>query len=130
MWSFFWVVLAAVAALGLYDVTQRHHSILRNFPVVGHFRSWLESIGPELRQYIVTSNNEEKPFSRDQRRWIYSSSKGANNYFGFGTDQDLERSSNFLIIKQSAFPKHDPVPGDDTYDSHYSAPCVKVLGEH
>ena len=62
-----------------YDLLQKRHAILRNFPVVGHFRFLLESIGPELRQYIVTSNDEERPFSRDQRRWVYASSKKENN---------------------------------------------------
>jgi hypothetical protein len=56
-------------------VTQRQHAILRNFPLVSHFRYWLEAVGPELRQYIVTDNNEERPFSRDQRQWIFASAK-------------------------------------------------------
>ncbi|MSX34896.1 MAG: FMN-binding glutamate synthase family protein, partial [Actinobacteria bacterium] len=51
--------------IAIYDLTQRKHAILRNFPIVGHFRYMLEAVGPELRQYIVTDNNEEKPFSRD-----------------------------------------------------------------
>ena len=89
----------------LYDVTQKKHAILRNFPIVGHFRYWLETIGPELRQYIVTGNDEERPFSRDQRRWVYASSKRENNYFGFGTDNDAERPG-YLLIRQSAFPLH------------------------
>ena len=59
------LVLAGVVAIVAYDLTQRKHAILRNFPVVGHFRYLLESVGPELRQYIVTDNNEERPFSRD-----------------------------------------------------------------
>ena len=60
--------LGLLAAVVAYDLAQRQHAILRNFPIVGHFRYWLEAVGPELRQYIVTSNNEERPFSRDQRR--------------------------------------------------------------
>ena len=56
---------------------------------MGHARFWLEAIGPELRQYIVAGNDEERPFSRDQRRWVYASAKLQNNYFGFGTDNDL-----------------------------------------
>ena len=88
----------------IYDIVQKKHAILRNFPIIGHFRYLLETIGPELRQYIVTSNNEERPFSRDQRTWIYASSKKQNNYFGFGTDDDLEGDPNHLIIKQAAFP--------------------------
>ncbi|MHC4838577.1 MAG: FMN-binding glutamate synthase family protein, partial [Planctomycetota bacterium] len=79
------ILLLLVLAVVAYDLSQRRHAILRNFPVIGHFRYWLEAIGPELRQYIVTSNDEERPFSRDQRAWIYTSAKARNNYFGFGT---------------------------------------------
>jgi hypothetical protein len=76
---------------------------LRNFPVIGHGRYLLEAVGPELRQYIVTGNDEERPFSRDQRRWVYASSKLENNYFGFGTDNDVEHTAGYVIIKHSAF---------------------------
>ena len=100
-----------LAAVVLHDVTQRGHAVIRNFPIIGHFRYWLEAIGPELRQYIVTSNDEERPFSRDQRRWIYASSKRANNYIGFGTDNDLETSTNYIIVKHAAFPLADPASG-------------------
>lgn len=55
-------------AIVVYDLLQNKHTILHNFPIVGHFRYLLETVGPELRQYIVTDNNEEKPFLRDQRR--------------------------------------------------------------
>jgi glutamate synthase (ferredoxin) len=126
-----WIVLVIVGVLllwVLYDVSQRSHAIIRNFPIVGHFRYWLEAIGPELRQYIVTNNDEERPFSRDQRRWIYTSSKRANNYFGFGTDNDLELTPNYVIVKHAAFPLHEPVPGDAHYDPDYAIPCAKVLG--
>ena len=75
---------------------QKKHAILRNFPIIGHFRYILEAVGPELRQYIVTNNNEERPFSRDERRWVYTSSKRKNNYFGFGTDNEVESSPNYL----------------------------------
>jgi glutamate synthase domain-containing protein 2 len=63
-------IAALLVAVAIYDLTQRRHAILRTFPVIGHVRYWLEALGPELRQYIVTDNNEERPFSRDQRRWI------------------------------------------------------------
>src|SRR5262250_2470001 len=106
-------ILAALAVVVVtYDLTQRRHAVLRNFPIIGHFRYLFEAVGPELRQYIVTSNTEERPFSRDQRTWIYSSSKNENNYFGFGTDNDLELSPNYLIIKQSAFPLNSPHAGE------------------
>ena len=123
------LILFACVAVAIYDVTQRTHSILRNFPIVGHFRYWLEAVGPELRQYIVTSNNEERPFSRAQRRWIYASSKHANNYFGFGTDQDFERAANYLIVKHSAFSLTEPRDGDEDFDPNYGIACRKVLGQ-
>ncbi len=123
------LILLACLAIAIYDVTQRRHSILRNFPVVGHFRYWLEAIGPELRQYIVTSNNEERPFSRAQRRWVYASSKRDNNYFGFGTDQDVDRAANYLIVKHSAFPLSEPRQDDQDYDPNYTIACNKVMGQ-
>ena len=68
-------LVAALPALGTagvaaYDLTQKNHSLLRNFPVLGHARYAIELIGPEMRQYIVAGNDEERPFSRDQRAWI------------------------------------------------------------
>jgi glutamate synthase domain-containing protein 2 len=114
--------------LAVFDIVQTKHAILRNFPIIGHFRYLLEMIGPELRQYIVTSNNEERPFSRDERTWVYASSKKQNNYFGFGTDNDVEQSPNYLIIKQSAFPLHSPHAGEPDYDELHRLPCAKVLG--
>ena len=127
-----WIVILVclvvfLAAWVLYDLLQSQHAILHNFPILGHFRYWLEEIGPELRQYIVTSNNEERPFSRDQRRWVYASSKKQNNTFGFGTDNDLETSANYLIIKQTAFPLEDRHPD---YDPNFQIPCAKILGGH
>jgi glutamate synthase domain-containing protein 2 len=121
-----WVVAAALVgfllAVVAHDLAQRRHAILRNFPLVGHLRFVLEAVGPELRQYIVTDNDEERPFTRDQRRWVYTSAKSENNYFGFGTDNDLELSSNYTIVKHSAFPLDASAEGGDRL------PCAKVLG--
>ena len=124
------VALAAVLvlAVAIYDLTQRQHAILRNFPVIGHFRYWLEAVGPELRQYIVTDNNEERPFSRDQRRWIYASAKRENNYFGFGSDNEMELQPNYLIIKHDTFPLAAYHPGDPEFDPQFRIPCAKVMG--
>jgi len=129
-----WIVLCALAlvigGVVVYDVVQRKHAILRNYPIIGHLRYLFETIGPELRQYIVTSNNEERPFSRDQRSWIYASSKRENNYSGFGTDDELELSPNYTIIKHSAFPFPSVHPGDPGYDERNRIPSAKVLGRH
>src|SRR5215467_12770962 len=125
-----YLAAVAVATLVVYDLTQRKHAILRNFPIIGHFRYLFEAVGPELRQYIVTSNTEERPFSRDQRSWIYASSKNENNYFGFGSDNELELSPNYLIVKHSAFPLSSPHVGEPGYDPKHRLPSAKVLGGH
>jgi glutamate synthase domain-containing protein 2 len=118
---------AAAAATTVHDLVQRKHAILRNFPVVGHGRFLAERFGPELRQYIVTSNDEERPFSRDQRRWVYASSKLENNYFGFGTDNDVERVEGYPVIKHRTFTG----PGAATMphaQEEIALPCAKVMG--
>jgi len=120
-------ILAVLLLVAIHDLVQKRHAILRNFPVVGHLRYLLEAIGPELRQYIVTSNDEERPFSRDQRRWVYSSSKRENNYFGFGTDNDIEKPG-YILIRHSAFPIHTPHAGEPGHDPDYPLPSLRVLG--
>lgn len=121
-------LLIGLLIVGLRDYFQTRDPILRNFPIVGHGRHVLEELGPKLRQYIVADNNEERPFNRDQRQWVYRSANHENNYFGFGTDNDLENASSYLIIKQTAFPVSDPLKGDSDYDPEYHVPCAKILG--
>lgn len=126
MSGWLWLVAVLVGLLAIvatYDVLQRQHAILRNFPLIGHFRYLLESVGPELRQYIVTDNRQERPFDRNQRRWIYTSAKKLNNNFAFGSDTDLETTPDHVIVDQSMFPLPRPGQGDDR------VPCAKVLGQ-
>jgi glutamate synthase domain-containing protein 2 len=118
----------AVAGVAANDLRQRRHAILRNFPVVGHLRYLLESVGPELRQYIVTSNDEERPFSRDQRRWVYASSKGEINTFGFGSDNEMEEIESLVVFRQSPFPVLPPAEGGLGGPPGYVLAAGKVLG--
>ena len=118
---------AAVGGVVAFDLTQKQHAILRNFPVIGHFRYLLETVGPELRQYIVTGNDEERPFSRDHRRWVYASSKGQNNYFGFGTDNDVERTVGYPIIKHRTFDGRGAQTAPHAQEGD-PLPSAKVLG--
>lgn len=109
------------------DISQTKHTIIHNFPVVGHLRYFLEMIGPELRQYWVANDKEERPFDRTERRWIYATAKGQNSNFGFGTTE-LLYEPGYPIIKHRAFPfpesKAYKVLGDPT-----GIPCLKVIGE-
>jgi glutamate synthase domain-containing protein 2 len=119
--------LTALAGVAARDLLQREHTLLRNFPVVGHARYLLEAVGPELRQYLVAGNNEERPFTRDQRRWVYASAKKENNYFGFGTDNDLEYTAGYPVINHRTFGR--AVPASHVAAGHDVAlPCAKVLG--
>lgn len=119
--------VSALAGLATHDLLQRQHAVLRNYPVVGRARKLLESIGPELRQYIIANNNEERPFTRDQRRWVYASAKRENNYFGFGTDNDIEYTAGYPVIKHRTFgrtiPASSPARGLEV-----RLPCAKVMG--
>ncbi|HNO40949.1 MAG TPA: FMN-binding glutamate synthase family protein, partial [Marmoricola sp.] len=102
------VLGVGIGVIAARDLTQTRHALKRNYPVIANARYLLERIGPELRQYIVTSNDEERPFTRDQRDWIYESSKGVNNYQGFGTDNNIEHTLGYPIIKHRAFPESLP----------------------
>ncbi|WEV79267.1 FMN-binding glutamate synthase family protein [Janibacter cremeus] len=118
---------AGTAGLATRDLLQKTHTLKRNFPVVANARFALEKVGPELRQYIVTSNDEERPFSRDQRSWVYASSKRQNNYFGFGTDNDIERVEGYPIFKHRTF--SDVAASSSVTDSdRIVLPSAKVLG--
>jgi glutamate synthase domain-containing protein 2 len=118
------VVAGALAGLGVHDVLQRRRTILRNFPVIGHLRYLLESVGPELRQYIVTDNDAERPFTRDQRRWVYAAATGDELSFGFGSDNDFDRANGYLIIDHAAFPEAVP----PFCGPAHRVPVAKVLG--
>jgi glutamate synthase domain-containing protein 2 len=119
--------LGALAAVAVRDLVQREHTLLRNFPILGHARYLLEAVGPELRQYLVAGNNEERPFTRDQRRWVYASAKKENNYFGFGTDNDLEYTAGYPVINHKTFGAAVP-PTHITAGQDVPLPAAKVLG--
>lgn len=115
------IIIGVLAVVFVHDVTQRRHAVLRTFPVVGHLRYLLEKAGPELRQYIVADNDEERPFSRDQRRWIYATAKQENPNFGFGTDNDVDTVGH-VTLRHAAFPVLAPIPPGAP------VPCPKILG--
>ena len=79
----------AVVGLGCRDVLQSAHSVRRNYPVIGHLRYLLEFIRPEIRQYFIESDNEQTPFSRQQRSLVYQRAKSDADNRPFGTQLDV-----------------------------------------
>lgn len=91
-WSvLFWlaVPLIALSLLGVWDVTQSEHSLLRNYPVLGHMRWLFEGIRPEIRQYLIENDRDEVPFSREQRALVYQRAKDEEDRRPFGTREDV-----------------------------------------
>ncbi len=79
------VIFGLFAALGTYDLLQRRHTVSRMYPITAHFRYMLESIGPEIRQYFIQSDTEERPFSREQRSIVYQRAKNVLDKRPFGS---------------------------------------------
>jgi len=125
-----WLVSAAglvLLVLLIEDVfIQKEHAIRHNFPLIGRLRYLLEMVGPELRQYWVANDKEEAPFNRDERRWIYASSKGQNKNFGFGTTEQIY-AIGYPLIKHTVFPFPDSRAEHPRGDAS-AIPCLKVMG--
>jgi len=124
-WTWFFLFLVLVAVWDIF--IQKRHTIKHNFPIVGHLRYWLESIGPEMRQYFVSNNREELPFNRIERGWIYASAKKENNYEGFGTDRDIT-AHQYVFIKNRMMAFGVPQEHPNAVDPSF-VPCAKVIGQ-
>ena len=106
---------AAVSALGIgalaaWDMTQKKHSILRNYPIAGHARFLLESIRPEIQQYFIDRNWDGRPFSRDTRTTIYERSKGIHSEHAFGTEHDVNRTGYEALMHSNVPITNSPTP--------------------
>ncbi len=92
-WSWQWLLPAllfgALAVLGTVDVLQTRQAVRRNYPILAHFRYFLESIGPEIRQYFIEADNEENPFSRNERAIVYQRAKNVLDKRPFGTQGNV-----------------------------------------
>ena len=96
-------LFGGLIVLGLHDVQQKKHAILRNYPILGHMRFVLEFIRPEIRQYFIESDAEAAPFSRAQRSLVYARAKGASDSRPFGTQLDV-RAAGYEWINHSVAP--------------------------
>ncbi len=92
LWTGFWVPFALAAALsllGIHDLLQTRHSVLRNYPIAAHFRFLLEKIRPEIRQYFLEDDSHGTPFARKKRAVVYQRAKGQLDKVPFGTQLDV-----------------------------------------
>ncbi|BDU57557.1 FMN-binding glutamate synthase family protein [Limnohabitans sp. MORI2] len=99
------LIFLCLCGVGVYDLQQSHHAILRNYPIIGHLRFMLETIRPEIRQYFLESETEASPFSRAQRTLVYTRAKGQSDKRPFGTQLDV-RAIGYEWINHSIAPTH------------------------
>ncbi|MEZ5015187.1 MAG: FMN-binding glutamate synthase family protein [Chitinophagales bacterium] len=98
------IALAAMLFfIGMYDLFQKKHTILRNFPVLGHIRYLFEMIAPEIHQYFVESDTDGKPINRNMRSYIYERAKEQNQTHPFGTELDVY-ADTYKWMQHSIYP--------------------------
>jgi len=107
----FLVGLAVLGLIGtfLFDVLQKKDTILRNYPVVGHFRGLFTHLGEFFRQYMFANDREEMPFNRAERDWVYRSSRGRDNTVAFGSTRSLTPVGTPLFVNTPFPPLEDEV---------------------
>ena len=101
-WQAF-IFFSVLSGIGIYDLIQTRMSILRNYPIIGHLRFLLEYIRPEIRQYFIEGDNDQTPFSREQRTLVYSRAKAVPDSIPFGTTLDV-MAPGYQWINQSLVP--------------------------
>lgn len=122
LWAGFLIVLAPLCIIGVYDLLQRDHAILRNYPILGHIRFLLEAVRPEIRQYFIEGESDAVPFSQNQRALVYRRAKALNDSQPFGTVLDVERPG-YAYIAHSMRPA---VVQDTDFRVRIGGPDCKV----
>ncbi|TQJ92261.1 FMN-binding glutamate synthase family protein [Streptomyces sp. SLBN-31] len=107
-WCLAAVPLCLLGLVGLADLVQREHSVLRNYPVLGHARFLMERIRPELQQYFIERNYDGRPFDRDVRSIVYERAKGTDAEQPYGTERDVYQPGYEFLVPSMA---PCPVPG-------------------
>src|SRR5215211_8656924 len=98
------IVFGALTLLGIRDLTQKSHAVLRNYPISAHIRFLLEEIRPEMRQYFFESEKDGMPFSRDTRALVYQRAKMVLDKRPFGTQEDVYKEG-YEWMNHSMSPK-------------------------
>lgn len=111
LWVFTLITLI-LSLVGLYDLSQIKHSVCRNYPILGHLRFMIEYIRPEIRQYLIETDTEALPFSRQQRTLVYVRAKNLDSNKPFGTVEDIYKTG-FEFISHSITPA--PIQDSETF---------------
>src|SRR5882762_7861292 len=98
------VIFGGLTILGIRDLLQQNHAVLRNYPISAHIRFLLEEIRPEMRQYFFESEKDGMPFSRDARALVYQRAKMVLDKRPFGTQEDVYRDG-YEWMHHSVAPK-------------------------
>src|ERR1700761_3621941 len=98
------IIFGALTLLGIRDLVQKNHAVLRNYPISAHMRFLLEEIRPEMRQYFFESEKDGMPFSRDTRAVVYQRAKMVLDKRPFGTQEDVYREG-YEWMHHSVAPK-------------------------
>src|SRR5256885_12976667 len=92
------VLLAFLVVVFIQDITQKKHTVLRNYPVIGHLRYFLEKQGEYFRQYFFMNDREELPFNRATRGWVYRLAKAEGGAIGFGSTPNTNEARPLLFL--------------------------------
>ncbi len=153
LYSRIFVLLLFIIFVTLYflDKKQKHHTILRNYPLVGHLRYWSEYLGEFFRQYFFANDREELPFNRADRSWVYRAAKHVDTTIGFGSTRPLHNTGTVYFVS-APFPvllsreahiqpltigKHCKIPYVSSHIFHISGmsygsiskPAIKALSQ-
>src|SRR5262252_3255949 len=91
-------VIATLVIVFIRDITQKKHSVLRNYPVIGRLRYKFEELGEYFRQYFFMGDRDEMPFNRATRAWIYRLAKNEGGNIGFGSTYDLHQPGALIFV--------------------------------
>ncbi len=92
------IVVGIIIFWFIQDITQKKHSVLRNYPVVGRLRYIFEEQGKYFRQYFYTNDRDEMPFNRATRNWVYRHAKDVGGLIGFGSTNNLNEPGTFIFV--------------------------------
>ena len=135
LWSGGWfvtLVFGLLTFIGVIDLLQTEHAVLRNYPIIGHIRYLVEDIRPEIRQYLLEADNDALPFSRSQRTLVYARAKDVHSDKPFGTLMNVyENGYEFISHSSRPMPETDPhlyriSVGNDQCSKPYSCSVLNI----